>query len=656
MIHQSPLYKFYKKKKISILKNLSFKDSFVHKYLNIKTSYNEIRDSFFEKNLFAYSKLNQKEKIINILKKQHKSLLHSYIDYANKILENNFSVFDKEIKFKNEINWHYSFFNDFYWKLSDYKEFNIFPKKKGVDIKYTWEFNRHQFLIFLGMAFFITQDERYAQKFRDLILNWIKKNPPLYGVNWISGLEISIRLSSWIFTLLFFKESRIINNNQFFKQIFKSMFQHAFYLRFFYQRRSFNHTVGEVFGIYLFCKFFNHLKRINKWEKKFFKIFKKQIILQTRRDGSNIEQSVHYHKFILEFFVLFLVINPNSLNRRENKEIKKMFKYLLYLIKPNGELPQIGDSDDGRALPLTQLEEKGYLDLFNIGCILFKDGCLKFFANKLFILSILLFGVISKEIFNKIKVQIPPLKLIYFSKAGHFIIRNNWSNNANYLFVDIGKFGGQNASHSHSSITNFIFSYKGKDIIVDAGTYSYNIDRKIRNYFRSSKAHNILSINNKNQALMIPYFGWRNKPQVKKIIKFRKNYLKIKCVHNGYKQFLVFREWFINKKLNKIIIIDSIIQRQSNCKMFNLNIDLHFHFRPDLSIKVIDKKVILDDLLEMSFISKEKMTIKLNPSFYSPRYGHKLKNKMLNVHFEKNTKDKIITRIITIIKTFNKKS
>ena len=81
-----------------------------------------------------------------------------------------------------------------------------------------------------------------------------------------------------------------------------------------------------------------------------YKKFKKQIFLQTRRDGTNIEQSINYHKFVLEFFTLFLILNPKLTQQGEGKLIGKMYDYLLFSTKPNEKTPLIGDSDDGKVL------------------------------------------------------------------------------------------------------------------------------------------------------------------------------------------------------------------------------------------------------------------------------------------------------------------
>ena len=205
------------------LRNSFKSDSFYHDNFNISLNFKRLRESFFNRNLFAYSNSSEKEKIMEYLNENCSSIIKKYIESANKILEKEFSIFEKKYKFKNKINWNYSFFKDFNWNLEQSEKINIRPRK-NIDVKYVWELNRHQHLPYLGFAYYITKNKKYAIEFKNQILHWIKNNPPLYGINWYSGLEISIRLISWIFSLYFFKDSKEINNNKFFKKIFCILF------------------------------------------------------------------------------------------------------------------------------------------------------------------------------------------------------------------------------------------------------------------------------------------------------------------------------------------------------------------------------------------------------------------------------------------------
>ena len=75
------------------------------------------------------------------------------------------------------------------------------------DHKIVWELNRHQYWMALGRSYWLTDDSRYRQTFIDHLHSWMGANPPLYGVNWASMLELSLRSLSWLWALHFFAGS-----------------------------------------------------------------------------------------------------------------------------------------------------------------------------------------------------------------------------------------------------------------------------------------------------------------------------------------------------------------------------------------------------------------------------------------------------------------
>src|SRR5690606_41260879 len=45
-----------------------------------------------------------------------------------------------------------------------------------------------------------TGDDRYATRVARHLRSWWAANPPLRGVHWVSGIELGIRLLSWVWT------------------------------------------------------------------------------------------------------------------------------------------------------------------------------------------------------------------------------------------------------------------------------------------------------------------------------------------------------------------------------------------------------------------------------------------------------------------------
>src|SRR5437773_1736258 len=74
------------------------------------------------------------------------------------------------------------------------------------DHKIIWELNRHQHWLALGRAYWLSNDSRYRDRFRNELASWLDTNPPLTGINWASMLELALRTVSWLWAINFFVE------------------------------------------------------------------------------------------------------------------------------------------------------------------------------------------------------------------------------------------------------------------------------------------------------------------------------------------------------------------------------------------------------------------------------------------------------------------
>lgn len=65
------------------------------------------------------------------------------------------------------------------------------------DSTFIWEFNRHQWVVYLGEAYKVTGDDRYAAAWTQAVQSWLVANLPEIGSNGASSLEPAYRLISW---------------------------------------------------------------------------------------------------------------------------------------------------------------------------------------------------------------------------------------------------------------------------------------------------------------------------------------------------------------------------------------------------------------------------------------------------------------------------
>jgi len=617
---------------------------------------NNFKELFYSNNPFTFAKDNERFNIIGKINNDFSEFKKKIVLQAELILKNEYLILGKKHNFINKVNWFYSFFNNYFWpfKRSDQIKW-ILNRKTDIDLKFSLRLNYHQDFVTLGLAFFITKDEIYSEKFYNLISDWIKKNPPNWGINWIDFLEVTHRVVNWIFALSFFKDSKYLTELHF-KKIAKSLYQQIFFIKLNNNKHTYNHTIGEQFIVFLFSSIFKTIKPINKWYKKSKKILMRQIKRQIQEDGVNIEQSTHYHRMVLEIFILFIktkydLIPPDKINI-----IERMFEFLKFIIKPDTKIPLIGDSDDAHFIPLIFFNgvKNINLGLLNLGAALFNRSDFKLYCNDdIRLLVLLLMGITKYNEFEKLVFEPVKKNFKYFHKSGYLIGKSNWSNRANFLFFDMGQFGPKKSSHDHSDISNIIYSFRGKPILIDSGTYMYNISSNKRNLFRSSKAHNILSINNQNQAKISGTWSWEKIPNIHRKFVQYKNVVSAIVEHNGYKKFLVRRQIIASNNLTMLKIIETIIPLKKIEK--ETKISCFFHFPINIQIGVYENYVIIDSNLKLELLTNIRRFKIIKEDFpYSSYYGIKEEAQLITFNFIYNFNKKEPLKMKYIFSNLNK--
>jgi hypothetical protein len=77
------------------------------------------------------------------------------------------------------------------------------------------------------------------------------------------------------------------------------------------------------------------------------------------------------------------------------------------------------------------------------------------------------------------------------------------------LLVDAGPLGYLSlAAHGHADALAFTLSIGDREILVDPGTYAYHTDPAWRRYFRSTPAHNTVTIDEQDQSVQAGNFMW----------------------------------------------------------------------------------------------------------------------------------------------------
>jgi len=102
----------------------------------------------------------------------------------------------------------------------------------------------------------------------------------------------------------------------------------------------------------------------------------------------------------------------------------------------------------------------------------------------------------------------PETQSVAFHDGGYYVMRDGWSTNANYLLFDCGPHGTMNCGHAHADALSFELAVNGSTLLVDPGTYTYTGSQEMRDWFRSSTAHNTVTLNDLSSSVPRGPFSW----------------------------------------------------------------------------------------------------------------------------------------------------
>ena len=561
------------------------------------------------------------------------------IQRANNTIDHKFDILGSGLVEVNPIDWHSDFKSNYTWRKGTfYKNYEIVNLNNDADVKVVWDLSRCHHLLWLGQAYLLTKEERYAKEVVFQIEDWIKENPLMYSINWTCAMDVSIRIVNWMYALNMITSSKCITDN-FSKKITKSIHEHGFFIYKNLEKStpySSNHYVANVTGLIYIGSFLHEFVDGIKWKRFGLSEFYSEIRTQVLSQGVHYEKSISYHRLVTEFFVypyfMLLRLQEKVPNDIEEK-LKHMFCFVRDYTKPNGKAPLIGDNDNGRFLPFveTDFNEHGYL--IEIAKQFYQDSTPK--SNYIIDAYFALKGV-SKSKRRDFDSSIQ--KSTLFSEAGFAILKKEDF----YLFFkneEYSKFAAPTSkligTHSHADALSFELSIGKDDFIIDPGTYCYTSSAELRNEFRSTKKHNTIHLDNLDQVELVDsnifaVKGYRYPEKIHHVMVDNTEVLSgvFKWKIPEQKSITHTRN-IILENVNKFHVLDEIDNSNSH------NFTLSYHFSDQVKTTLIENTVVLGTksgaVLTIDFEISIDFKITIIKDTISPSYGIIKKSKTMRL-------------------------
>lgn len=604
-----------------------------------------------------------------------KEIINSYRNQKNQLYA--YELLEKVDENFEYIDWQVDFKSGYRWNETEFSQIIKYGNVLGADIKVPWELGRMQYLIILAYAYQlftfekqINRAKHYTDVFKNILLDFRISNPPKFGVQWISPMDVAIRALNILVAYSFFKQAGEKFDDDFENFLFDLLFEHIDFVK-----NNPEWNAGLRGNHYLACisslLIISTYLPISDYTKNIFskslKSLIKELSYQFYKDGGNFEGSLPYHRFAAEmvFYAIFCALSiPKSRFelfenfKDENLKIKSdsiylsdkiifklfnIFEFLLFNSTRSHYFAQFGDNDGGYYLHLTPFYIKYLAKKINNYDYLFHSSnnpwnAISLFAgffhdligNKIFeryneyslgkILrdkSNIIFDInrvndkillINKFITDKNSDELYKGK--FFSNSGICTI---WRNKYHFIF-SIGEIGQKGkGGHNHSDSLSFELFIENVPVIVNSGTFCYTPFPKIRNQYRSIKSHNTIVYEGYEQNIFNEKskddMFWVEKHSAKgKIIKFTDN-----CIIGEHYAF--------GKPCRRVITFeDEIIDFNDFCKILGEK-KIYLHFFPGVQIFNKDEYVICDYRHIKLKIFGDDLNFKTDFYKYSLNYG-----------------------------------
>lgn len=525
-----------------------------------------------------------------------------------------------DFELSKEMDWHLDPASGLRWPDSAYCfDIDFRHDRLRGDVKLVWELNRLQFVPVIAALSRLENDDELAQSALDLIESWIDANPPFKGINWISGIELALRVVSILLTIGLVGRDRV--GGRLSRKIGACLAAHEYWLKRFPSRYSSanNHLIAEEAALFILGSLWQGTA-IDPLQAR--DVLIAEAFRQIYDDGVGAEQSPTYTAFTCEWYLLaFRVAEaagapfPDDVVAR----ITAAGEHLRWVLDGAGNHPRIGDDDEGRVIASGAGHEPFYVASIVSGIAAVTGR------------SDIAAGYGAPQLRNLLvgRPAGAPASFVgtrTFERGGYTVSRSQMSGREALVVFDHGPLGYLSiAAHGHADALSLMLHLDAKPVLVDAGTYLYHSGGRVRDRLRGTAAHNTICINGADQSEISGAFNWRRKA-VSKYLGFREagSDVHVSAQHDGYaRDHGLLCERTVTIDPTGLTVTDKLLATGDEASKPLVSIDIGFLLHPDCSARIEEAAIVVtcgDEVL-MRFTSARGVTATLENAEYSPAFG-----------------------------------
>ena len=370
------------------------------------------------------------------------------------------------------------------------------------DIKVIWEPSRFGFAFALVRAYWRTGDERYAELFWQLVKNWRDANQPQQGANWKCGQEASFRTMAWCFGLHGFLDAesssaeRVAGLAQVIAATGRRIEANISYAL----NQQNNHGISEGVGLWTIGTLFPELREASNWRALGERVLEAEGRKLIYDDGAFAQHSMNYHRVMLHDYLWALQLgelNHRPLTDELKLRVERAGEFLFQVQdERTGSVPCYGQNDGGLILPLNNCEYDDFRPV--VTATRFFSSGTRAFPNGRWDEDLLwLFGPNSLGAPSESRAR----ENLEANVGGYYTLRAR----SGFAFTRCANFRHR---PGQADMLHVDIWWRGENVALDGGTFSYNAPPPWANTFSQTEYHNTVCVDGLNQMEMASRFLW----------------------------------------------------------------------------------------------------------------------------------------------------
>lgn len=245
-----------------------------------------------------------------------------------------------------------------------------------ADVRLMWEPARFGSIYPLVRAYWRTGDERYAEAFWQLVSTWREQNSPQSGVHWKCGQESAIRLMAWCFGLYGFMHSPATTPQRLadLAQMIGISAQRIAGNLPYALRQQNNHGISELTGLWTAGWLFPEFVEAQTWRQTAAEHLEREGRKLIYDDGGFCQYSAGYHRVMLQCFAWSLRLGElhGHVFSQELRSRVGLAGEFLHKISDasSGKVPTYGQNDGSWVLPLCTCRRDDFRPIVQLASVL----------------------------------------------------------------------------------------------------------------------------------------------------------------------------------------------------------------------------------------------------------------------------------------------